>query len=181
MKRIIYDLEATCWEGQPHADQQEIIEWGAVLIDEYGDIQDHFQSFVRPLLAPYLSTYCQRLTGIDSRSVLEAPTFREVAEEFYDWLPMGEELLFIAWGKRDLMFLKSDATLSDSDISWMHPQMNLKRSYQVLKRLPRPVGLKRALKACAIDWEGEEHRAYWDALNTAHLYLKFMGDWPRTQ
>lgn len=179
MKRIIYDLEATCWEGQPFADQQEIIEWGAVCIDEYGDITDHFESFVRPQLAPYLSRYCQRLTGIDTRDVLDAPGFAEVADSFYDWLPVGEELAFIAWGKKDATFIENDAQLSNYDISWMHPQLNLKKAYKELKGLIRPVGLARALKANGIEPEGENHRAYWDALNTAQLYIKYMGEWPK--
>jgi len=178
MKRIIYDLEATCWDGQPFADQQEIIEWGAVCVDEYGDICDHFTSFVRPQLAPYISRYCQRLTGIDTQDVLQAPDFPDVADAFNDWLPLGEELVFIAWGKRDFFFLEGDAKLSNYDISWMQPQLNLKKSYQSLKHLTRQVGLARALKANDIDPEGEDHRAYWDALNTAQLYVKYMGEWP---
>jgi inhibitor of KinA sporulation pathway (predicted exonuclease) len=178
MKRIIYDLEATCWDGQPHADQQEIIEWGAVCIDEYGDIISDFESFVRPQLAPYLSTYCQRLTGIQTQDVLNARPFSEVAEHFRDWLPLGEELIFIAWGKRDEFFLEGDAHLANYDISWMKPQHNLKKAYQRLKALHRPVGLAKALKANNIEPEGIEHRAYWDALNTSQLYLKYMGEWP---
>ena len=177
MKRIIYDLEATCWEGQPFAKQQEIIEWGAVCVDEFGDISDHFQSFLRPQLAPYLSTYCRKLTGIEPNDVLNAPGFREVADAFYDWLPVGEEAIFIAWGKKDLIFLQNDALLCDYDISWMQPQYDLKNAYQKKKGLSRPVGLKKALKANQIEREGEEHRAYWDALNTANLYVFHMGDW----
>jgi len=179
MKRIIYDLEATCWEGQPHADQQEVIEWGAICVDEYGDVIDHFESFVRPRLAPHISTYCQRLTGINPKDILQADNFIDIAEDFRNWLPIGEELIFIAWGKRDIFFLENDAKLWSYDISWMKPQFNLKAAYQQLKKLSRQVGLAKALKANRIDPEGENHRAYWDAFNTGQLYIKYMGEWPR--
>ena len=42
MNFIIFDLEATCWEGKPPNMVQETIEIGAVRINPYGEVEDTF-------------------------------------------------------------------------------------------------------------------------------------------
>ena len=180
MYRIVYDLEATCWEGQPHADKQEIIEWAAFLIDDFGEQVDEFQSFVRPVLAPYLSPYCKQLTGIQQHEVQNAPLFKEVLQAFWDWLPPGgEELLYVNWGKYDPLFIKADCRQHDMDENWLEPILDLKKSYQKYKGLHSPVGLQAAITAEGMDFEGVAHRAYWDAYNLTELYIQNIGHWPQ--
>jgi inhibitor of KinA sporulation pathway (predicted exonuclease) len=180
--RIVYDLEATCWEGQPHADKQEIIELGAFLVNDYGERIDEFQSYVRPVLAPYLSPYCKELTGITQQEVDRAPLFEEVLQAFWDFLPEeGEELLYVNWGKYDPGYIRGDCRQHDLDDTWLEPVLDLKRSYQKLRGLTKPLGLKSAIQAEGLEFEGKPHSAYWDAYNLSELYLKHFGQWPRVK
>lgn len=181
MIRIIYDLEATCWEGQAHADKTEIIEWAAFQVNDFGERIDEFQSYIRPVLAPYLSPYCKELTGITQGQVDAAPSFEVVLQSFWDWLPPeGEELLYINWGKYDPTFIREDCRQHNVDGSWLTPVLNLKRSYQKLHGLLKPVGLQKAIQAEGLEFEGQAHSAYWDAYNLSELYLKHFGQWPQT-
>ena len=83
---IIYDLEATCWQGKPITKTQEVIEIGAVKMDLYGEIIEAFSRFVRPVLNPVLSAYCQELTSISQIDINRADTFNNVIEDFQDWI-----------------------------------------------------------------------------------------------
>jgi 3'-5' exoribonuclease 1 len=63
MNYVIVDLEATCWEGRDSS-RNEIIEIGAVLVNEQQEILSEFEQFVRPLMNPVLSEFCKNLTTI---------------------------------------------------------------------------------------------------------------------
>ena len=89
MNYIVYDLEATCWNGHAAADMQEIIEIGAVLINPYGEIEKEFSRFVKPKLAPTLSMYCKELTSITQAQVDRAEDFDEVIHDFKHWINLS--------------------------------------------------------------------------------------------
>jgi len=62
---VIIDFEATCEHQAPVNYQQEIIQFPAVLVDiRNGIVIDQFDSFVKPVLNPKLSSFCKELTGI---------------------------------------------------------------------------------------------------------------------
>jgi inhibitor of KinA sporulation pathway (predicted exonuclease) len=75
MTYIIYDLEATCWQGRPDGYTIETIEIGAVKLDDYGDILSEFDAFIRPKIHPVLSDFCQSLTSISQIDVNRAEQF----------------------------------------------------------------------------------------------------------
>lgn len=74
MNYIIFDLEATCWEND-HKRQNEIIEIGAVKLNEGLKTVSDFQIFVKPALSPQLSDFCKRLTSISQADVDAAVYF----------------------------------------------------------------------------------------------------------
>ena len=55
MNYILYDLEATCWLGRPPKGIQEIIEIGAVKVNEYGEVLGEYNKFVQPTVNKKLS------------------------------------------------------------------------------------------------------------------------------
>jgi 3'-5' exoribonuclease 1 len=90
MNYIVFDLEATCWEGVD-VGQNEIIEIGAVKINDQKQIISEFEKFVKPLKHPILSDFCISLTSITQEDVNNAEYFNTVAEEFKDWIGYGAE------------------------------------------------------------------------------------------
>eukprot|EP00913_Durusdinium_trenchii_P010461 g9808.t1 len=94
----VTDFEATCWPGHCTAELQEIIELPVVLIEaSSGKVVGEFQSFVRPVARPKLSSFCTRLTGITQANVDSAPTFPEAARQLMKWLEEKAPGGSIAW------------------------------------------------------------------------------------
>lgn len=178
MNFIIFDLEATCWEGKPSEKTQEIIEIGAIKINGLGEEEDRYSRLVRPVLYPYLSGYCQELTGIRQIDVDRAASFPVVVEDFIDWAEIEEEdYLLCSWGSFDKRLLIQDCRLHRLEADWVAPHINLREQYQDFRRLRRPRGLRAAVEAEGYEFSGTHHRALADAENLAKLFVQFLGEW----
>ena len=181
MNYIIYDLEATCWENEfaARGKRREIIEIGGVLMDKNGNIKNQFESFVQPIVHPMLSDFCQRLTSISQIDVNQADKFPAVIEDFKDWIGANdnEEYLLCSWGFFDRSAFIKDCELHKTDSRWARQHISLKDQYPRIKNTGRAVGLKKALDIEGFDFEGREHRAISDAINTAKIFRKFLNLW----
>jgi len=145
MNYIIFDLEATCWEGWDKS-QNETIEIGAVLIDDSKTIRSEFCQFVKPLKHPILSDFCTELTSIQQTDVDEAPYFGEAVEAFKAWFGFGEEdYILCSWGIYDKKQLESDCQIHGLSADWVQRHISLKYQYGQLKKLRRAIGMKNAL------------------------------------
>ncbi|MBK9272477.1 MAG: exonuclease domain-containing protein [Saprospiraceae bacterium] len=179
MRHLVFDLEATCWNsGNNHFRQQEIIEIGACILDEYGRVESTFQSFVKPLNHPLLSTYCTQLTTIQQEDINKANSFPKVMEKFLEWGNLEEdEFLYCAWGNSDQVLLKSDAENFNIDVSWFDPYIDIKARYHRNRQLSKLQGLDRVMHQNGFHFEGKRHRALYDALNLAKIVSKYKEEW----
>lgn len=178
MNFIIYDIEATCWEGRPPSMVQETIEIGAVKMDNYGDVLGTFQRFVRPVLHPQMSLFCKRLTDIDQADINRASDFPRVIEDFKDWADIwDEDYLLCSWGSFDQKLFRQDCQLHRLEDEWTDAFINLKRQYHDIKGLRRQRGLKRSVEAEGFEWTGDHHRALDDAINLAKIFRKHLDMW----
>ena len=178
MHFVIFDLEATCWDGNTLGRQQEIIEIGALISDPYGDEISSFQKFVRPVLHPSLSHYCTRLTGIEQSDVDSARSFDRVGASFEDWIyDNTEDYVLCSWGGKDLELLMDDCTRQGLETDWLYNYIDLKEQYHRIKGLQRKRGLKRTLKNEGFEFEGDHHRAFDDAANLFRLFVKYRDRW----
>jgi 3'-5' exoribonuclease 1 len=175
---IIFDLEATCWEHTPPGYVQEIIEIGAVLVDEYGDAKSQFSAFVRPRAHPNLSPYCLNLTNISQIDVNRARALPDILNMFMDWAKIDfEEYTLCSWGDFDQKLLAAESLRHDFDDAWTTYYVNLKSEYRALKGLPKAIGLKRAVEHEGFEFTGEHHRALSDAQNLAKVFAKYLRSW----
>ncbi|MDF1547095.1 MAG: exonuclease domain-containing protein [Bacteroidales bacterium] len=177
MNYIIFDLEATCWEDkQRHT--SEIIEIGAIKINEMQQVMSKFNVFIRPILQPQLSEFCTKLTSISQDDIDAAQHFPEVAEQFKNWIRVDEEdYLLCSWGFYDKKQLTMDAELHKLSTEWLQHHISIKHQHQVLKNLDRPVGLGKAIKMEGLQFEGTAHRGIDDAKNIAKIFIKYFGMW----
>ncbi len=177
MKYIVLDLEATCWEkGMKY--QNEIIEIGAVLINEQQEIESEFQRFVKPIRFPILSDFCKQLTSISQAQVDEAAHFYEVVEEFKAWFECEAEDYFLcSWGFYDKNQLINDCQISKLEHAWVSRHISIKHQYAEIKNLRRAIGMKRALEKEKLELEGTHHRGIDDARNIAKIFLKYFEEW----
>lgn len=66
----------------------EIIQIGAVLLDENLEIEDSFMTYVSPEYG-FVDDFIKNLTGITQKDVQGAPDLREALQAFAEWLPAG--------------------------------------------------------------------------------------------
>lgn len=178
MKFIIYDIEATCWEGRPPGMIQETIEIGACEVDRYGQVQDYFSRLIRPVIHPTLSHFCRKLTKIDQVELNRARDFSRVIDDFQDWIGVDDDdYLLASWGNFDPEQLRADCRLHKTDDFWLDEHINLKAQYRDIKGLPKKRGLKAAVKHEGYEWEGEQHRALIDARNTVKVFQSLIDMW----
>src|SRR5687767_11645296 len=107
---VVVDVEATCWKKGVFSRKKETIEIGAVLllIDRAESRWPEFQTFVRPLRLPRLSSFCRELTGITQENVDAAPAFPEALRLFLEWAQPLERVVLATWSRYDLWQLDLD-------------------------------------------------------------------------
>ncbi len=173
--RILFDLEATCWEDKEfQKEHSEIIEIGAVKFDcKSFEIESTFQTVVKPTIQPILSDYCINLTSISQDEVGTAILFPEAYNTFMEWAK--DCPLFIGWGETDYHSLETDCKRNGFHCFPPRKYMNGKQLYTYFSGI-RGGGLKKRLTTEKLEFEGKQHRALNDALMTVKLLKKVWFD-----
>ncbi len=177
MNYIVYDLEATCWDGIPTM-TQETIEIGAVMVNRYGEITGKFNKFIQPVLHPNLSTFCSELTSIRQEDLRHADKFEIVIRQFMEWGRIEEEeYLLCSWGNFDKRMLFNDCLLHGIIPDWTETHINLRAAYKEMKHFRYPPGLRKTIKKEGFEFDGTQHRALVDAENLAKVFIKYVDEW----
>ena len=170
---VVVDVEATCWKKGVFSRKKETIEIGAVLllIDRAESTWPEFQTFVRPLRLPRLSTFCRELTGITQETVDAAPLFPEALRLFLDWAQPLERAVLATWSHYDLWQLDLDLEA--------HGLPKLALPFLDVKKLAaRIVGSKsfeQTVRELAPDTAAmPRHRAIADARRTARILCRLL-------
>ena len=168
----VLDLEATCWQDQPPA-QNEIIELGALHFDPQLGTRSEFQTFVRPRLAPQLSDFCRELTSITQHQVDTAPHFPEAFAAFQLWRSsLPPDHVLASWGAYDRKQLLLDTALHG--IPFEIPRhLNIKHAFAELTGT-RPMSMSGALGLLRLPLHGTHHRGIDDARNIARILAHLL-------
>lgn len=177
MNYIILDLE---WNQCPYGKEREnkklpfeIIEIGAVKMDENGEIISSFQQIIKPAVYRRLHFRTKEILDIDVAMLEKGMSFGKAAKQFFRWC--GPEAKFCTWGSSDLVEL----------------QRNLKY-YRMINFLKGPIfyydiqklfglyfegektarSLEYAIDFLNLGKEGKFHRALNDAYYTAEILKK---------
>ena len=175
MCHIVLDFEFTPIPKQNKHQRKivknELIEIGAVKLDERYQVIGEFSSFVRPELSP-LNHECSALTGITDKDLISAPRFSEAVEQFISWIG-GEDYDIYAWSEHDKEQFIGECKLKNlTDIYYdlyNKEWIDLQLIYIETVGLSKAISLQRALNSLNIFFEGSIHRAADDAYNTASI------------
>lgn len=174
MKYIIFDLEATCWDTHDHS-PNEIIEIGAVCIDEQKQVVGEFGTFIKPVIHPILSKFCTELTTITQDMIQDAPLFPEAVGKFREWIAsFGDDYWLCSWGFYDKTQFKKDCELHQQDTKWLKQHISIKHQHAKIIGLEKGIGMNMALEREKLVLEGTHHRGLDDAKNIAKLFLKYF-------
>lgn len=184
MNYIIFDLE---WNQcgseseiltEPVCLPGEIIEIGAVKLDDTFRKTDELRLLIRPQYYPKLHHRIVSLTGLRDKELAEKGlTFPQAYEKFMEFC--GEEYSFMTWSRSDLPILIDNMLLHGIDVSNLPDTYDLQRIFcNEIMRIPRKMALDDALKV--LNEKGDvAHDALNDSRNTAlvcnHLELEEYG------
>lgn len=165
---VFFDIEQTCWENgeEPKGFVPETIQIG---ICEYNPITDTIgrknSYFVKSKST--LSEYCTNLTGITNKKLKTARSLTEVCNKIAE--SYSKHKVWVSWGRDDLMLKKDcDAQGATSPVSINHLDFSV--FYATMFGLRKFPSLLQSLKKNDIEFEGDQHDAMYDAINTANLY-----------
>jgi inhibitor of KinA sporulation pathway (predicted exonuclease) len=173
MNYIIFDLEATCWE-KGESGINEIIEIGAVKLDDRLEIIDSFNRFIKPVLNPVLSDFCTKLTDIKQDDIDFADTFSDVMKEFEQWVVNEDkQVVLCSWGHYDKKQVLEECIAKDYTgeiIKLLATHVSLKHQFAKFMAI-KPCGMKQALVMSGLELEGTHHRGIDDARNIAKIFV----------
>lgn len=176
-KFVIFDLEATCYERgseAPDGFDNEIIEIGAVMLDDKGNEINRFQSFAKPKLFPNLSDFCKELTTIKQEQVDSSEPIANVLVDFINWC---DGATLVSWGFYDKTQLSKDLIKNDLEylLDEIEDHKSIKHLYAIWINLRRKgVGLSKALNIEGLKFVGTPHRGIDDAINIANIFRIYI-------
>ena len=177
MNFVTVDLE---WNGsyvkKVHGYFNEIIEIGAVKLDENLREIDRFQAIIRPAVSKKLTALVTDLTNITDEDLSDGGTFTGAMAAFRKWIGKKETVI-LTWSTTDLLvFLENYRYFCKTDeIPFMTAYVDLQAYYQRQRELPasQQVGLSRACEELGINGEDvTHHRALGDAILTGRILQK---------
>jgi 3'-5' exoribonuclease 1 len=173
----VVDLEATCDDqGSVPRREMEIIEVGAVMVAAAGfEAVSEFQSFVRPVRHPRLTSFCSQHTAISQEDVDHAPAYHPLAAQLQAWLDGFGRVIFCSWGNYDRHQFVQDCAYHGVLYPLPAQHLNVKARFAKSRGLRKMPGMKRALEQVSIELEGTHHRGIDDARNIAKLLPFALG------
>lgn len=180
MKHVVVDLEMNPVDRENKEVRKklsgEIIEIGAVRLDEQFRQEAEFQCYVSPEYG-IIKKHITELTGITQDTVEGKDHFCRAFRAFVDWVG-EEETKIYSWSMADIKQLRKECRLKmqDFDTNWLDSRwVDLQRAFDDKIGLHNSLALKHALGAMNRDFEGTAHTALADAVNTSAI-LALMQD-----
>ncbi len=179
MSYIVLDLEwnqamssnASVFNRLPIHLSGEIIQIGAVKLDDDFCPAEEFQSDVRPIYFRSMHYKVKKLTGIDKERLSHGDTFPTVFEHFREWC--GENPVFVTWGYDDRRIMEQNIIIHDLDWDWIADWINLQLIYNIQTGGDKnQKSLATAMEHFAIEQTRVAHDALGDAYNTALVCSK---------
>ncbi|KXY28674.1 exonuclease [Bacillus sp. FSL K6-0067] len=173
---IVFDIERN-FRPYKSEDPSEIVDIGAVKIEASTmKVIGEFSELVKP--GARLTRHTTKLTGITKKDLIAVEKFPQIIEKFVQFI--GENSIFVTWGKEDYRFLSHDCTLHSVECPRMDKERRIdlqKFVFQAYEELfEHTPSLQSAVEQLGLTWEGKQHRALADAENTAKILLKVYSE-----
>lgn len=178
MNYIVFDLE---WNQSPHGkigEQEslpfEILEIGAIKLDENREYVDRYEGIVRPQVYREFHYETKKIIGTElSEYIKTGRIFSVVAKEFLKWC--GEQPVFCTWGLLDLTELQRNmkyyglSYLLEGPIRYYDVQKLFSYAYED-RKVRRT--LEYAVEFLGIPESEPFHRAVHDAFYTSEVFQR---------
>ena len=189
MKHIFVDFEMNPvdkgFKKERRICAMEIIEIGAVMLDDDLNEVSSFKRYVKPQFNSEILERFSELTGITTEMLKDKEHLPEALTAFVDWCvdntDPDEEYTVYAWSETDLYQLEGEIEQKDIEINdeldyilanWTDFQLEFGR----IVGITRQISLEKALDLAGLSFDGKVHDALWDARNTAMLFAHTEDD-----
>ena len=179
MNYIIMDLE---WNNTYCKKKKgfinEIIEIGAVKLDEELNQVDTFSLFIKAQLGKKLHTRVKELTNISNDDISTGTPFSQAMSEFRKW-SAGENNVVLTWGDTDVRVLVENFRYFNgiNFVPFLKNYVNLQNYTQAFLNISKAdqIGLSTAAEKLNINTEQYSlHRAIDDSFLTADIFRKIF-------
>ena len=173
MNYIVLDLEWNQGSGQePEVKEMpfEVIDIGAVKLNEKRNIMDKYNQLVKPVVYHQMNRITSDLVHLHMEDLQKGRSFVEVMNEFLAWC--GEDYVFCTWGPLDLFELQRNMhyfhmePLSGKPVKFLDVQKLFSIAYEDKKSRR---SLEYAIDFLQIEKDVPFHRAFSDAYYTARI------------
>lgn len=181
MNYIVLDLE---W-NQSNTGQEpevkefpfEIIDIGAIMLNEGKEMIDEFNQLVKPSVYQHMHKITGKIIHLHMQDLQKGRPFPEVIQEFTEWC--GKDYIFCTWGPLDLYELQRNMSyynlepLSETPIRFLDVQKLFSIVYEDKKSRR---SLEYAIDYLQIEKDIPFHRAFSDAYYTAKVLAALDND-----
>jgi len=186
MKYIIFDLEFNQYFNFSEDNTNiaktkcpfEIIQIGAIKLDENLNTISTFDVLVKPYVYKDLHPFVQELTGIQLDDLESSKNFKEVYRNFSEFVSSNGTIL-VVWGMTDIKELFRNISFHGLDSSLI-PKEYINIQKYVSKNLNCPkgtnIGLSSAVELLNINVKNKFHDAFNDALYTSEIFKKVFNE-----
>ena len=152
----------------------ELIQIGAVKLNEKLEIVDTFNQLIQPTHYVKLHPRIKRITGITQEELCDAPQFAEAAGRFHGWC--GEDAALLTWGCDDISVLQQNLDFFECGHLPFPNFYDIQQLYgKLVGDTKNRAGLKSAMEHFEIspDENLPFHNALNDAYYTARVFQCF--------
>lgn len=149
----------------------EIIEIGAVKLDEERNVIDRFQRVIKPNIYLEIFPLTQSLVQIDQSELDNGSPFVEVIRDFFKWC--GNDFTFCIWGNMDLIELQRNMEFYEINnlLTGVFYYYDVQKLFSLeVEGRKNPRTLEYAVEYFELKKEKEFHRALCDAEYTAKIF-----------
>lgn len=171
----VVDFEFTCWRGRPPKDMmQEILEIGIIQVNLEGKKITNKDRFLIKPEKSNISKFCTQLTSITKGEVLEkGMTLKDAFLEISNKYNLKNSF-WGSWGIYDNKHLINECEIKQIDFPFSDNHIDLQKYFSDFNNKKRLYSVENALELLSLKFEGRPHQAYYDAYNTALIYLSIL-------
>ncbi len=175
---VVLDLEMCHLHKKCKAEEglySEIIQIGAVLLNDTYDIADSFMTYVKPSIG-HTDQFITQLTGISDTHLHHAPDLKKALELMIKWLP--EDVVIVTWSEHDEEQMRKEIEIKNIEIDdfdvYFSSFLDCQKLFNEKVGRDKNYKLSEALCVADIDRDSGDHDALIDAKNTSKLFKKLM-------
>lgn len=155
----------------------EIIQIGAVKLNNKLEIIDRFDKLVKPQIYKCLHQFISDMTDITIEKLTESDPFAEVYAEFIEFI--GDNSILCTWGVADMRELVRNINYHQLDSSLLtRDYIDIQRIASKYFETPNgnSIGLKNAVECLSLPLTSQFHDAFNDAYYTAEVFNRIYTD-----